>query len=314
MVLKIKDINIGQRVRDEYGDMESLANSIKEHGLLHPIVVDAHYNLIAGGRRLLACERIGMKEIEAKMLGEISERELRVLELEENIRRKDLTALEKSKNLVELAEIKEQELREKAEKEVLSESDINSSDQEISAESTKNLDMPQNENWAESAHLNDPNKIGARKVAAEIGVSRETLRDAKQHVAAVEEFPELEEFPKYEAIETAKELRQAPEEEREKILDFAQRKTQTVSARKEAYYDAYIEECWKLVKKYHKAMSAFMWIKADEKEFKMLSEIIGSNTAGTHLSNVEDAIPKLARIRTFMKGVIEHGENKNFRI
>ena len=313
MVLKIKDINIGQRVRDEYGDMESLANSIKEYGLLHPIVVDAHYNLIAGGRRLLACERIGMKEIETKMLGEISERELRVLELEENIRRKDLTALEKSKNLVELAEIKEQELREKAEKEVLSESDTNSSDREFSAESAKNLDMPQNENWAESAHLNDPNKIGARKVAAEIGVSRETLRDAKQHVAAVEEFPELEEFPKYEAIETAKELRQAPDEEREKILDFAQRKTQTVSAQKDTDYSSYIDECWKLTKKYHKAMNAYMWIKADEKEFKMLTELIEADTAPGHLREVEDAISKLTRIRIFLKGVIDNGENKNFR-
>ena len=106
MILKISEIKIGQRVRDEYGDMEELAKSIQEHGLLHPIVVDSDHNLIAGCRRLLACERIGMKEIETKVLEDISEKELRVLELEENIRRKDLTELEKSKNLVELAEIK----------------------------------------------------------------------------------------------------------------------------------------------------------------------------------------------------------------
>ena len=95
MILKIKDVKIGQRVRDEYGDMQALAESIQEHGLLHPIVVDSDYNLIAGCRRLLACERIGKKEIEAKVLEDISEKELRVLELEENIRRKDLTELEK---------------------------------------------------------------------------------------------------------------------------------------------------------------------------------------------------------------------------
>lgn len=286
MILKINDVKIGQRVRDEYGDMESLANSIKEHGLLHPIVVDSRYNLIAGCRRLLACERIGLKEIEAKILGEISERELRVLELEENIRRKDLTALEKSKNLVELAEIKEQELKEK----------------EYFADSAK------------KSRGQPPKVNGLKQVSEEIGVPIKTLHDAKQHVAAVEEFPELEELPKYEAIETAKELRQTPEEDREKILDFAQRKAQTPSAQKEADYNSYIEDCWKLTKKYHKAMSAYMWIKADEKEFKMLSEIIGSDTAGTHLSNVEDAISKLTRTRNFLKGVIDHGENKNFRI
>ena len=37
MILKIKDVKIGQRVRDEYGDMQALADSIREHGLLHPI-------------------------------------------------------------------------------------------------------------------------------------------------------------------------------------------------------------------------------------------------------------------------------------
>lgn len=292
MILKINDVKIGQRVRDEYGDMESLANSIKEYGLLHPIVVDAHYNLVAGGRRLLACERLKWTEIEAKMLGELSERELRILELEENIRRKDLTALERSKNLVKLAAIKEQELKE----------------QEFRAESAKNLETERKL----GGRPQEPTSI--RKISEEIGVPPKTLHDAKQHVAAVEEFPELEEFPKYEAIETAKELRQAPEEEREKILDFAQRKAQTPSAQKEADYNSYIEDCWKLTKKYHKAMSAYMWIKADEKEFKMLGEIIDADTAGTHLMNVEDAISKLTRTRNFLKGVIDHGKNKNFRI
>lgn len=100
---------------------------------------------------------------------------------------------------------------------------------------------------------------------------------------------------------------------RSKVLDFAQRKTQTASAQKEADYNSYLDECWKLTKKYHKAMSAYMWIKADEKEFKMLAEIIESDTAPGHLSNVDDAIYKLTRIRNFLKGVIENGENKKIR-
>ena len=51
MILKISNVKIGQRIRDEFGDMGALAESIKEHGLLHPIVVDSDYNLIpaAGG-------------------------------------------------------------------------------------------------------------------------------------------------------------------------------------------------------------------------------------------------------------------------
>ncbi|WP_373236892.1 ParB N-terminal domain-containing protein [Hungatella hathewayi] len=286
MILKIKDVKIGQRVRDEYGDMQALAESIQEHGLLHPIVVDSDYNLIAGCRRLLACEQIGKKEIEAKVLEDISEKELRVLELEENIRRKDLTELEKSKNLVELAEIKEKELEEK----------------EYFSEPGKN-------NCAESAHLNDPNRIGVRTIAKEIGIPPKTLHDAKQHVKAVEEFPPLENLPKYQAIETAKELRKAPPEEQAKILDFASRKSQLPEVQKEENFYSYMDECGKITKKYHKALYAFLELNADEKEFKMMSEIIIPQTAESYLREIEDTIRKLLKIRTFMKGVTEHGKN-----
>lgn len=285
MNLKISEIKIGQRVRDEFGDMESLAESIKEHGLLHPIVVDSDYNLIAGCRRLLACERLGRTEIEVKMLSAVSEKELRILELEENIRRKDLTELEKSKNLVELAEIKEQELKK---------------------QNVRN-------NCAESAHLNDPNRVGIRTVAKEIGIPPKTLHDAKQHVKAVEEFPPLEGLPKYQAIETAKELRQAPPEEQEKILDFASRKSEFPSVQKDQNFYSYLDECGKVTKKYHKAICTFMDLNADEKDFKMLSEVITPQTARTYLHEAEDTISKLSRIRDFMKGVIRNGENKNAR-
>lgn len=287
MILKISDVKIGQRVRDEYGDMEALAESIRDHGLLHPIVVDSEYNLIAGCRRLLACERIGLTEIEAKVLEDISEKELRVLELEENLRRKDLTELEKSKNLVELAEIKEQELKEK----------------EYFAESAK------------KSRGQPPKVNGLKQVAEEIGVPVKTLHDAKQHVKAVEEFPPLENFPKYQAMETAKELRKVPPEEQGKIINLAQRRTQSQKAQtgKDQSADefcAHIDECWKLTKKYHKAINAFMWIQADEKELGMLSEVIQADTAPGHLREVEESIAKLSRLRNFLKGVIEHDQIK----
>lgn len=291
MILKINDIKIGQRVRDEYGDMESLANSIKEHGLLHPIVVDSNYNLIAGCRRLLACERIGLYEIEVKVLQDVSEKELRILELEENIRRKDLTELEKSKNLVELAEIKERELKEKAQK-------------EFCTESVRKIGRPK-----EAASLGS--------IASEIGIPKQSLYDAQQHVAAVEEYPELEEFPKYKAIETAKELRKASPEDQEKILDFASKKSQLpeVQVQKEKDPYLYMEECAKLSQYYNKAMYAFLRINADEKEFKMINDVLaglpGKLTVESYLGEIDDTMNKLVRIRNFMKGVIGNGKNKN---
>lgn len=288
LILKISEVHIGQRVRDEYGDMESLANSIKEHGLLHPIVVDSNYNLIAGCRRLLACERIGLKEIEAKVLADISEKELRVLELEENIRRKDLTDLEKSKNLVELAEIKEQEILERTEKittEVLSESD-----------KTNKGGRP------------SKNGVPLQKISDELNIPRVSLIDAQQHIKAVEEFPELSGLPKYKAMETAKELREAPPEEHDKILDFAQRKAETPAGKKEDDYYSYMDECGKITKKYHKALYAFLCINADNKDFKMISEVILPQVAETYLYETEDTIKKLLRVQNFLKGVIENAK------
>ena len=147
-------------------------------------------------------------------------------------------------------------------------------------------------------------------IAHEMGIPKQSLYDAKQHVKAVAEFPPLADLPKYQAMETAKELRKAPPEDQGKIIDLAQRRVQTTKAQTADEYSAYIDECWKMTKKYHKAINAFMWIQADEKELRMLSEIIHADTAPGHLREVEDSIAKLSRIRNFLKGVVEHDQSK----
>jgi ParB family chromosome partitioning protein len=60
-ISKIKPIG---RFRKEYGDLTSLKDSIKLLGLLHPVLVDEDYNLVAGGRRLQAHKELGLKDIE----------------------------------------------------------------------------------------------------------------------------------------------------------------------------------------------------------------------------------------------------------
>lgn len=52
MKLNIDEIKSRNRFRKDVGDIDSLAASIRDVGLLHPIVVDADYRLIAGARRL----------------------------------------------------------------------------------------------------------------------------------------------------------------------------------------------------------------------------------------------------------------------
>lgn len=100
---------------------------------------------------------------------------------------------------------------------------------------------------------------------------------------------------------------------RKKILDFASRKSELPSVQKDQNFYSYLDECGKVTKKYHKAICTFLDLNADEKDFKMLSEVITPQTARTYLHEAEDTISKLSRIRDFMKGVIRNGENKNVR-
>ncbi len=61
--LTINEITVRNRHRKNLGDVESLAASIKQVGLLHPIVVRSDGRLIAGGRRLAACKRLGWQSV-----------------------------------------------------------------------------------------------------------------------------------------------------------------------------------------------------------------------------------------------------------
>jgi ParB family chromosome partitioning protein len=61
--MKICDIKIGGRHREDLGDIDSLADSIKRVGLLHPPVVTEQGTLIAGERRLEAVKKLGRDEV-----------------------------------------------------------------------------------------------------------------------------------------------------------------------------------------------------------------------------------------------------------
>lgn len=61
--LPIDGIQVGFRYRRDLGDLRSLAESISEVGLLHPVVVTPEGRLIAGQRRLEACRLLGWSEV-----------------------------------------------------------------------------------------------------------------------------------------------------------------------------------------------------------------------------------------------------------
>lgn len=84
-------VNRDERQRRELTDIPDLANSIRQNGLIEPILVtrDGH-QLVAGERRLAAVKSLGWTHVSAQYQDEIAPEKLRVLELEENIRRVDL--------------------------------------------------------------------------------------------------------------------------------------------------------------------------------------------------------------------------------
>jgi len=66
--IRLGNIQIGDRVREDFGNIEELAESIKDLGLLQPIVINSRHELIAGTRRLAAAELLGWTHINAAVV------------------------------------------------------------------------------------------------------------------------------------------------------------------------------------------------------------------------------------------------------
>lgn len=88
--------------------LNELAESIKEHGIIQPLVVTAPengtYQLIAGERRLRASQRAGLKKIPVIIRNTTNEDSLLELALIENIQRKDLNVIEEAEAYNKLIE------------------------------------------------------------------------------------------------------------------------------------------------------------------------------------------------------------------
>lgn len=89
--MEIAQIHIGERARKDMGDLNALAASIREQGLLHPPAVTSNGLLIAGHRRIEACTSLGMTSIPVRI---IDVTDLLSAERDENQVRKDFTPSE----------------------------------------------------------------------------------------------------------------------------------------------------------------------------------------------------------------------------
>lgn len=124
MVLRITEIepNKGQPRKNFNEDaLEELADSIKQFGLIQPLVVqkrDGYYEIIAGERRWRAAKKAGLKEVPV-IIRDYTDEEMMEIALIENLQREDLNPIEEAqayKKLINDYKLKQDEIAEKVSK------------------------------------------------------------------------------------------------------------------------------------------------------------------------------------------------------
>ncbi|MBV8885832.1 MAG: ParB N-terminal domain-containing protein [Chroococcidiopsidaceae cyanobacterium CP_BM_RX_35] len=95
-VVAIAKVKVGTNRRPlQQEKVDKLMESIKANGLLNPITVDQNFNLIAGLHRLTACQLLGFDQIECKIVTYTDTDRVRLAEIDENLIRSELSALER---------------------------------------------------------------------------------------------------------------------------------------------------------------------------------------------------------------------------
>ncbi len=172
LTIPIDKIDEGTRFRADYGDINTLVESIKEKEIVQPLAVcsnpyyesdigddsDTPYRLLAGGRRLRAAKLAGLSKVPVRVYDQdLTDLEMREIELTENLFRKDLHWAEEDKLKEEIHRLKIEKYGEKTTK------------------------SPDDEGWS------------GRETAKFLGESQTTTARSLQMAEALKVFPELAE-------------------------------------------------------------------------------------------------------------------------
>lgn len=119
-LLPIESIIVEEgRARQDFAGQKELSESIAQHGLINPLVVvpqdGGTYRLVAGERRLRACWMLEKEEVPCTLWDDLSEIQQKEIELEENVKRRDLHWTEKIENIRQIDELKREQARGKGE-------------------------------------------------------------------------------------------------------------------------------------------------------------------------------------------------------
>jgi ParB family chromosome partitioning protein len=95
-------------IREDAGDIDSLAETIRQQGLLQPLGVRAlngdRYQVVYGGRRLRAVQQLGLDQVPCVVVDVPNDDDLLVQQVIENVQRQDLNDIEKARAFARLRE------------------------------------------------------------------------------------------------------------------------------------------------------------------------------------------------------------------
>lgn len=214
--------------RKQFEDIEELASTIKEHGLLQPITVvkkDDGYMIISGERRYKAHLHNEAKTIKAYILDTTDEK-VEELTLIENIQRNDLTDFETAKHIVKLWETgryeKKSDLAKKLGK---SDSYISKAFSSLKLDNEILEDIEQNKKNISVSVMDEISRVKDKKVQKEVyqkysdgEITRDEIKELKK-----EKFPAGNLEASFKVDDLVKDKKLATEniaETFEKIVDY----------------------------------------------------------------------------------------------
>ncbi|MGL5042120.1 MAG: ParB/RepB/Spo0J family partition protein [Culicoidibacterales bacterium] len=113
---RVTEVHVSQILANRYQprtifeeiELQELANSIKQHGILQPIILrqvtSDMYEIVAGERRFRASKLAGLDTVSA-IIKEISSSDAAILALIENVQREDLSSIEEARSYEQLMEL-----------------------------------------------------------------------------------------------------------------------------------------------------------------------------------------------------------------
>lgn len=112
-MVPIESIIVGERAREEMGDLDGLESSMKESGLTTPLTFkdnkDGTFTLLAGERRFTVLKRNEATLIPARIYTrDLSELEMKMIEKAENFHRKDMEYYELDRLTLEIHQMQQQ--------------------------------------------------------------------------------------------------------------------------------------------------------------------------------------------------------------